>query len=193
MKNWLLLLILTLSTAVMADITDCKPPIHKQPLTYQPTANTPVHFANIILELPKPDSLGFFNQDLIIKYGQKSISLSYITEQLMENQAADYDPVAAYKEALGLTPKTGRYNAEIKAITSHLRLCDNELILYQTKNIDYEMIRTKQHTHFSDQQTIDTFLLGRFKDVYVIRFKGFSSDEIDQTLATIHSNKKRDK
>lgn len=46
--------------------------------------------------------------------------------------------------------KTSRYNAEIKAITSHLRLCDNELILYQSNNQDYEIIRTKEHTHFSD-------------------------------------------
>ncbi|MFD1261077.1 hypothetical protein [Entomomonas asaccharolytica] len=170
----------------------CKPPINKQTLTYQKSTNTPVFFAGFIIELPPPKDIGYFNDNLIFKYEQdKTIYLTFSTNMLIDGREADYDPVVVFKEAFGILPKQAKNNSEINAIIRLQRLCENELISYQINNIDYDVIRTKYHNSFSDKSTIDTFILGEPKEVYMIGFKGFTNKEIDQLLSTIHKKNKK--
>lgn len=164
----------------------CKPPIHTQTLTYQQSTNTPINFAGFIIELPSPKKIGYFNEDLILKYDQdRTIYLTYSTNTLTEGRQADYDPVAVFNEAFGISPRQDKNKSEIQAIINHQRLCDNELINYQISGINNQVIRTKYQNKFNDN-SINTYILGKSKDVYMITFKGFSNSEIDQLLSTIH-------
>lgn len=187
------LLLLTVAVSALANeaVPECKPPLHQQALSYQKTTNTPVYFAGFIIELPPPERVGYFNDNLIFKYGaEKTIYFTFPLAMLSDGRSADYDPVQVYKEAFGILPKQAKNNSEIRAIARLQRLCDNELISYKIADIDYEIIRTKYHNSFPDQQTIDTFILGEPREVYMLGFKGFTNSEIDQLLATIHKPKK---
>lgn len=186
--KFIVALILCFCNYVFADEATkvCKPPIHTQTLTYQQSTNTPINFAGFIIELPSPKKIGYFNEDLILKYDQdRTIYLTYSSNTLTEGRQADYDPVAVFNEAFGISPRQDKNKSEIQAIINHQRLCDNELINYQISGINNQVIRTKYQNKFNDN-TINTYILGKSKDVYMITFKGFSNSEIDQLLSTIH-------
>lgn len=189
MKKLLFAILLGCSCFTLANqpIKECIAPITEKNLTYKTMNNTDVAFAGFIIELPKPMRVGFFQEDLLLKYdNNRLISLSFFTNILTNGRSPDYDPVEVYKQAFGLKPREAKHDEEIATISRLNRLCNNELIHYKINNIDYEIIRTKNHNSFSDQTTIDTFILGDPREVYQIRFRGFSNSEIDQILATIH-------
>lgn len=189
MQKLLTLLLASLAISALANepVKECKPPINNQTLSYQKTTNTPIYFAGFLIEPPKPEEMAFFNEDLLLKYpGNKTISFSYATSILLKGQAADYDPVAIYKQAFGILPKQSKHNAEIRYITKWFKLCDQELISYKIDQLDYSIFRTNDPAADTAIKELDVMILGDPQEVYMIGFKGFSNSGIDKVLATIH-------
>lgn len=167
-------------------LAKCIPKIQKQTLTYKATDNIAVYFAGFIIELPTPKRMGLFSDNTIFKYdNNKTIYLTDDTNILSENREADYNPVTVYKEAFGIEPRQEKNKDEIAAIIRFQRLCENDLIQYQIKGINDLIIRTTGQNN-ANENTIETFILSRSEFVYVIGFKGFTNNEIDQLLSTIH-------
>lgn len=164
----------------------CTPKMQQKTLTYKATDQIAFYFAGFDIELPTPKRVGLFVDSTVLKYDQdKAIYLNDATAILSENRAADYNPANVYKEAFGLVPRQEKNTDEIAAIIRLQRLCDNDLIHYQINGINDQIIRTTGPND-ANENIINTFILSPSKYVYTIAFKGFTSQEIEKILSTIH-------
>lgn len=163
---------------------ECKPKIDTVTLDYKPSNNKRITFAGMAFYPSEPKEIVLYDEGLIFIYDKnKSLTFSNMSRSWADEKGKDFDVVEMYKQAFAINKLTEAHKNDVEAVIKQQRLCDNQLVSYQINNTRYDIIRTKKQNYFNTN-SIDVFMLGDKGELYMLFFKGFSSQEIDDFFAS---------